>query len=145
MALDIETIKRLAVDSGFYETNDGSIGYGGFFVDKELTAFANSIATLTTELNQIDDVLPVGYRDINDVIREHEKDPKCKSAIDRARNKIKSHNKIDAERYRWLRHGDNDELIIQHGPIAPDCHWLPRNVRLDEMIDAAMKGNNDTI
>lgn len=42
----------------------------------------------------------------------------------------------DAERYQWLRHGDNDELVIQHGPVAPDYHWLPRKERLDEMIDA---------
>ncbi|UBM12818.1 hypothetical protein [Cupriavidus metallidurans] len=43
-----------------------------------------------------------------------------------------------AERYRWLREGDNDELVIQHGPVAPDYHWLPRLERLDTMIDAAM-------
>lgn len=44
----------------------------------------------------------------------------------------------DAARYRWLRHGDNDELVIQHGPVAPDYHWLPRNDRLDAMIDTHM-------
>ena len=50
--------------------------------------------------------------------------------------------KKDAERYQWLRHGDNDEKVIQHGPVAKDYHWLPRNERLDEMIDNAMKGNS---
>ena len=44
-----------------------------------------------------------------------------------------------SERYQWLRHGDNDERVIQHGPIEHDYHWLPRNERLDDMIDAAMK------
>ena len=46
----------------------------------------------------------------------------------------------DAARYRWLRHGDNDELVLQRGPIAMDYVYLPRNSKLDEMIDAAMKG-----
>ncbi len=26
----------------------------------------------------------------------------------------------DAARYRWLRHGDNDEKVIQRGPVAND-------------------------
>lgn len=43
----------------------------------------------------------------------------------------------DAARYRWLRHGDNDDLMIQRGPIASDFVYLPRNEKLDEMIDAA--------
>jgi len=43
----------------------------------------------------------------------------------------------DAARYRWLRHGDNDEEII-----VP-CTWtttgyLPRNEELDAAIDAAL-------
>ena len=49
----------------------------------------------------------------------------------------------DAKRYHWLRHGDNDELVIQHGPIAPDYHWLPRNKRLDAMIDKAMEKEDE--
>jgi hypothetical protein len=44
----------------------------------------------------------------------------------------------DAMRYRWLRHGDNDEKVIQHGPLADDFVYLPRNFKLDEMIDAAI-------
>lgn len=51
--------------------------------------------------------------------------------------------KADAERYRWLRHGDNDELVIQHGPVAPDYHWLPRKERLDVMIDQAMQDKGE--
>lgn len=47
----------------------------------------------------------------------------------------------DAARYRWLRQGDNDELVIQHGPVAHDYHWLPRLERLDAMIDAAMRAS----
>lgn len=44
----------------------------------------------------------------------------------------------DAARYRWLRHGDNDERVIQRGPVDMTYHWLPRNERLDAMIDAQM-------
>ena len=40
----------------------------------------------------------------------------------------------DAQRYRWLRHGDNDETVI----IGGDA-YLPRNERLDAAIDEAMK------
>lgn len=43
-----------------------------------------------------------------------------------------------AARYDWLRHGDNDELVIQKGPVDPDYHWLPRNEKLDAMIDGHM-------
>lgn len=44
----------------------------------------------------------------------------------------------DAERYRWLRHGDNDEVVMQRGPVDMTYHWLPRNERLDAIIDAAI-------
>jgi len=48
---------------------------------------------------------------------------------------------IDARRYRWLRHGDNDELVMQRGPVSEDYVYLPRNEKLDEMIDHYMKSN----
>ncbi len=42
----------------------------------------------------------------------------------------------NAQRYLWLRYGDNDELVLQQG-MAGYAH-LPRNEKLDEMIDAHM-------
>ena len=38
----------------------------------------------------------------------------------------------DAERYRWLRYGDNDERLL-----VEDCRgiYLPRNDKLDDAID----------
>ena len=48
---------------------------------------------------------------------------------------------LDAARYRWLRHGDNDEKIIAYADDADKFSWLPRNKELDDAIDAAMKGN----
>ena len=44
----------------------------------------------------------------------------------------------DAERYQWLRHGDNDEAVMQRGPVDMTYHWLPRRERLDAAIDAAL-------
>lgn len=47
----------------------------------------------------------------------------------------------DAARYRWLRHGDNDELCLGHLNMddAPDDgFFLLRNDRLDSAIDTAM-------
>ena len=44
----------------------------------------------------------------------------------------------NARRYEWLRHGDNDEEIIQRGEIDIDLVYLPRNEKLDEMIDACI-------
>ena len=38
----------------------------------------------------------------------------------------------DAERYRWLRYGDNDERVIAR--YGDNC-WLPRNEELDAIID----------
>jgi len=46
---------------------------------------------------------------------------------------------LDAARYRWLRHGDNDEDIIAYADDADPFSWLPRNKELDAAIDAAMK------
>lgn len=52
----------------------------------------------------------------------------------------------DAERYRWLRHGDNDERVmmtsVQDEGCRPfdhrfDASWLLRNEKLDAAIDAA--------
>lgn len=44
----------------------------------------------------------------------------------------------NASRYEWLRHGDNDDLVMQRGPVDKDFWYLPRNEKLDEMIDAQM-------
>jgi hypothetical protein len=41
----------------------------------------------------------------------------------------------DAERYRWLRHGDNDDLVMI---VCNKETWLPRNEHLDAAIDKAM-------
>ena len=54
----------------------------------------------------------------------------------------------DAERYAWLRHGDNDEYVVRNSdgsplPILdPDVAnpFLLRNEKLDAAIDAAMSG-----
>lgn len=42
----------------------------------------------------------------------------------------------DAERYRWLRYGDNDEHVLMHGPVDPNYVYLPRNEKLDAMVDS---------
>lgn len=50
----------------------------------------------------------------------------------------------DAERYRWLRHGDNDEDILmsysKFSQLRAPTMYLPRNEKLDTAIDAAMNG-----
>jgi len=48
----------------------------------------------------------------------------------------------DAERYRWLRHGDNDKKIIGKNANAPGGAWLPRNEKLDAAIDEAMNSGS---
>ena len=47
----------------------------------------------------------------------------------------------DARRYRWLRHGDNDELLIRSSHTencGPDYCWLLRGEELDNAIDAEL-------
>ena len=47
---------------------------------------------------------------------------------------------LDAERYRWLRHGDNDERVLCHyrtTKLLGASMYLPRNEQLDTAIDAA--------
>ena len=44
---------------------------------------------------------------------------------------------LDAMRYRWLRHGDNDEKVLCNGPVAKDYWYLLRGEKLDAAIDAA--------
>lgn len=64
----------------------------------------------------------------------------------------------DAARYRWLRHGDHDEIVLRvyepgtgghHRPFdwRLDGVWLLRNEQLDAAIDSAMPGeqNKDSI
>lgn len=51
----------------------------------------------------------------------------------------------DAERYRWLRHGDNDEPLLEFSLEArcgTDDVWLLRNEELDAAIDSALKTPN---
>jgi hypothetical protein len=43
---------------------------------------------------------------------------------------------VDAKRYRWLRHGDNDSVVLNY---AGDEAFLLRNELLDAAIDEAMK------
>ncbi len=43
---------------------------------------------------------------------------------------------VDARRYRWLRHGDNDEEVILY--LETGQGYLPRNEKLDASIDAAL-------
>ena len=45
----------------------------------------------------------------------------------------------DAERYRLLRHGDNDEKVLCRGPVAMDYWYLLRVEKLDAAIDAALE------
>ena len=46
----------------------------------------------------------------------------------------------DAARYQWLRHGDNDELVLQSYAVTRKPQmFLPRKENLDTAIDAAMK------
>ena len=49
---------------------------------------------------------------------------------------------LDAMRYRWLRHGDNDEKVLKTYNSRPSepgepTMFLPRNDELDRLIDAA--------
>ena len=48
--------------------------------------------------------------------------------------------RTDTARYEWLRHGDNDEALLQHNGAERDrpTMWLLRNDRLDTAIDAAV-------
>ena len=59
--------------------------------------------------------------------------------------------RADAERYRWLRVDDNDELVMRtydHDATGRtrafdstrDNSWLPRESELDAAVDAARKG-----
>ena len=50
---------------------------------------------------------------------------------------------LDAMRYRWLRHGDNDEKVLKTYTSRPSepgepTTFLPRNDELDRLIDAAL-------
>ena len=47
----------------------------------------------------------------------------------------------DAERYRWLWHEDNDEIVLCNGPVAKKYWYLPRNEKLGAAIDSAMAAN----
>lgn len=49
---------------------------------------------------------------------------------------------LDAARYRWLRHGDNDEKVLKAYTSRPSepgepTMFLPRTGELDRLIDAA--------
>lgn len=80
---------------------------------------------------------------IADSIREvgfiHNLCDEAADEIERLEEELASY-KLDAERYRWLRHGDNDELCMgKYTYAAGDCRiiekYLLRNEQLDEKID----------
>ena len=52
----------------------------------------------------------------------------------------------DAERYRWLRHGDNDEQCLHFAtecPAGTDTVWIKRGSELDAIIDAAIAAEGE--
>lgn len=53
----------------------------------------------------------------------------------------------DAERYRWLRHGDNDDICIEFADgldgMYADQVWLLRGEKLDAVIDAGIAHDKD--
>lgn len=57
--------------------------------------------------------------------------------------------RADAERYRWLRQGDNDEEVLRFHEWAkevcvdPPPMYLPRLERLDAKIDAAIAATKE--
>ena len=59
--------------------------------------------------------------------------------IERLRDELDACQK-DAERYRWLRHGDNYKHMFSYS--GNDDAVLFRNEELDAAIDAAMKGQS---
>ena len=61
---------------------------------------------------------------------------------DRAITEIDDSIVLDAMRYRWLRHGDNDEKVLKTYTSRPSkpgepSMFLPRNGELDRLIDTA--------
>lgn len=89
------------------------------------------------------EALALHRRRISDELREIECPPDP-DAVDRALDADAL--RADAERYRWLRQGDNDEQVMRFHEWAtevcvnPTPMYLPRLERLDKLIDAAMKG-----
>lgn len=53
-------------------------------------------------------------------------------------NQLVNAPRDDAKRYQWLRHGDNDELVMASYADGSG-KYLPRNERLDAAIDAQME------
>lgn len=51
--------------------------------------------------------------------------------------------RADAERYRWLRHGDNDERVLKGAYVG--VSFLLRNEKLDAAIDAARASERPTV
>jgi hypothetical protein len=48
----------------------------------------------------------------------------------------------DAERYRWLRHGDNDDHLIRRPGVLT---YLVRGVALDDACDAGIARDADEV
>lgn len=107
-----------------------------------LTAIRTEAAALSDKHETFRKVADIAFiqksEDVIDLHRQLKSELEAKEAlIDDLRVKL-SAARMDQARYQWLRYGNNDELVIQHGPVAKDYHWLPRNERLDAAIDAAM-------
>ena len=52
--------------------------------------------------------------------------------------------RADAERYRWLRHGDNDEPCLYFSDDCKAAVWLLREDELDAAIDATRAALKET-
>lgn len=87
-------------------------------------ALCDEIERLRKENEKLLEIFKVKH---HAALRFFEKEAAFEAEIERLRK--------DAARYRWIRHGDNDEIVMKG-----DCRgvYLPRNERLDAAIDAAM-------
>lgn len=123
---------------------DGLIAHGTWSSECQLWESAWMTPEQWTKLMSQGDVVITwseGQKEILAVTRQDE-DGKILSVIAEAPPQAQGDDVLrDAMRYRWLRHGDNDESCVKlsadygSDPFA----WLLRTEELDAAIDAAMK------
>lgn len=147
---EIEELKSDIADAlttiALYEAEARAVpGEGWTDADADAARLALELECLLTDKDVPMPALSRWWDSAHEALRLHrERLAATPSPAEQTKPGVRDDDARDAARYRWLRHGDNDEALLRSystGEVVGSAKvYLLRNAELDAAIDAALSG-----